>query len=167
MCTCVCVYGKKGVYFKELAHAIMEAVKFKICRVGLQTKDPSKNWYCSLSSKAFSRWNSLWLRRDWKWKWSCSVLTDSLQPHGLKPVKLLCPWDFPGKNIGVGCHFLLQGIFLTQGSNLGLPCCRQTLYHLSSPEEVSFFFYWSLQLIRWGPPTLWRVICLKVHQLRS
>ena len=43
MCTCVCVYGKKGVYFKELAHAIMEAVKFKICRVGLQTKDPSKN----------------------------------------------------------------------------------------------------------------------------
>ena len=86
----------------------MEAVKFKICRVGIQTKDPSKNWYCSLSSKAFSRWNSLWLRRDWKWKWSCSVLTDSLQPHGLKPVKLLCPWDFPGKNIGVGCHFLLR-----------------------------------------------------------
>ena len=33
---------------------------------------------------------------------------------------LLCPWDFPGKNTGVRCHFLLQGIFLTQGSNLGL-----------------------------------------------
>ena len=32
-------------------------------------------------------------------------------------VKLLCPWDSPGKNTGVGCHFLLQGIFLTQGSN--------------------------------------------------
>ena len=47
----------------------------------------------------------------------CSVMSDSLQPHGLKPTRLLCPWDFPGKNIGVGCHFLLQGIFPTQGSN--------------------------------------------------
>ena len=34
-----------------------------------------------------------------------------------KPTRLLCPWDFPGKNAGVGCHFLLQGIFETQGSN--------------------------------------------------
>ena len=45
--------------------------------------------------------------------------------------QLFCPWDFPGKNTEVCCHFLLQGIFLTQGSNLGLPYCRQTLYHLS------------------------------------
>ena len=42
-----------------------------------------------------------------------------LRPHGLAP-RLLCPWDSPGKNTGVGCHFLLQGIFLTQGSNLHL-----------------------------------------------
>ena len=47
------------------------------------------------------------------------------------PARLLYPWDFPGKITGVGCHFLLQGIFLTQGSNLGLLHCRQTLYHLS------------------------------------
>ena len=38
-----------------------------------------------------------------------------------------CPWDFPGKNTGVGCHFLLQGIFPTQGLNPGLPHCRQML----------------------------------------
>ena len=50
--------------------------------------------------------------------------------HGC-PASLLCPWDFPGKNTRVGCHFLLQGIFLTQGSNLGLLLCRQILYHLS------------------------------------
>ena len=37
--------------------------------------------------------------------------------HGLLPARLLCPWDFPGKNTGVGCQALLQGIFLTQGSN--------------------------------------------------
>ena len=42
-----------------------------------------------------------------------------------------CPWDFPGKATGVGCHFLPQGIFLTQGSNPGLLHFRQTLYHLS------------------------------------
>ena len=45
--------------------------------------------------------------------------------------KLLRPWDFQGKRTGVGCHFLLQGIFPTQGSNPGLSHCRQTLYRLS------------------------------------
>ena len=45
--------------------------------------------------------------------------------------QFLSPWDFPGKNTGEGCHFLLQGIFPTQRSNLGLLYCRQILYHLS------------------------------------
>ena len=49
---------------------------------------------------------------------ACSYLT--LQPHGLQPARLLWPWAFPGKNTAVGCHFLLQGILLTQGSNLSL-----------------------------------------------
>ena len=48
------------------------------------------------------------------------VVSESLWPLGLRPVRLLCPWDFPGKNTGGGCHFLLQGIFLTQGSNPSL-----------------------------------------------
>ena len=39
---------------------------------------------------------------------SHSVVFNSLQPHRLQPARLLCPWDFPGKNTGVGCHFLLQ-----------------------------------------------------------
>ena len=62
---------------------------------------------------------------------SRSVLSDSLRTHGLWPAKLLCPWNSPGKHTGVGCHFLLQGIFPTQGSNLGLLHCRQILHHLS------------------------------------
>jgi len=41
-----------------------------------------------------------------------------LQPYELYPTMFLCPWDFPGNNTRVGCHFLLQGIFPTQGSNL-------------------------------------------------
>ena len=39
----------------------------------------------------------------------CSVTSNSLQPHGLQPTRLLCSWDFLDKNTGVGCHFLLQG----------------------------------------------------------
>ena len=60
---------------------------------------------------------------------SCLVVSNSSQPH-----RLLCPWAFPGKNTGVGCHFLLQGIFLTQGSNPSNLCvlhCRQIIYLLS------------------------------------
>ena len=44
---------------------------------------------------------------------SCSVISDSLQPHGMYPTRLLCPWDFSGKNTQVGSHSLLQCIFLT------------------------------------------------------
>jgi len=53
-----------------------------------------------------------------------SVVSNFLPPHGLKPVRLLYPWNFPGKNTGVGSHFLLQRIFPTQRSNPGLPNCR-------------------------------------------
>ena len=45
-------------------------------------------------------------------------MSDSLRPHGTEPARLLCSWDSPGKNTGVDCHALLQGIFPTQGSNL-------------------------------------------------
>ena len=71
-------------------------------------------------------------------------MPDSWRPHGLQPTRPLCPWDSPGKNTGVGCHFLLQGIFPTQGSNL-------RLLHL---------LHWqtgSLSLIPPGEPTTPRV----------
>ena len=68
---------------------------------------------------------------------SRSVVSHSLRPCGLQPARLLCPWNSPGKNSGVGSLSLLQGIFPTQGSNPGLLHCRQILYPLSpqgSPE---------------------------------
>ena len=67
---------------------------------------------------------------------SCSVVSDSLQPHGL-----YSPWNSPDKNPGVGSCSLLQGIFPTQGLNPHLPHCRQILYQLShqgSPKPWSF-----------------------------
>ena len=65
-------------------------------------------------------------------KFSRSVVSDSLWPHGLWRARLLPPWGFPGKSTGGSCHFLLQKILLTQGLNLGFPHCRQTLYQLSN-----------------------------------
>ena len=56
-----------------------------------------------------------------------SVMSDSLQPYALKPTRLLCPWDSPSKNTGVGNYTLPQGSFPTQGLNphlLWLLCCR-------------------------------------------
>ena len=49
-----------------------------------------------------------------KWKWSLSVVSDSYWPHGLQPTRLLCPWDFPGKSTGLGCHCLLH-TYMTTG----------------------------------------------------
>ena len=78
-----------------------------------------------------------------------------------------CPWDFPGKSTGVGCHFLLQGTFPTQGSNPALPHCRQMLYHLSHQERRWLsrgktksnrcsFLSWSLQSSNLKSlPTVW------------
>ena len=57
------------------------------------------------------------------------VMSSSLWLHGLEPSRLPCPWDFPGKNTGVCCRFLLQKIFLTQGSNPGLLYCKRILFH--------------------------------------
>ena len=70
---------------------------------------------------------------------SCPTLGD---PEDLKPARLLCPWDFPGKNTVVGCHSLPQGIFPTQESNLGLSHCRRILYQL--------FYQWNTLARSWS-----------------
>ena len=63
---------------------------------------------------------------------SHEVMSGSSQPMDpLQQARLFCPWNSPGKNTGVDCCALLQGIFLTQGLNSGLPHCRQIFYHLS------------------------------------
>ena len=70
----------------------------------------------------------------------CSVASNSSWPRGLKPTRCLCPWDFPGKNTGVGCHFILQGIFPTQGTKphllhlLHWQVDSLPLYHQGNPR---------------------------------
>ena len=66
---------------------------------------------------------------------SDSVMSDSLQPHELQSTRLLCPWDSPGKNTGVSCHALLQGILQLRDQTRVSCIGRQILYHchLGSP----------------------------------
>ena len=73
---------------------------------------------------------------------SCPILCD---PMDCSPQSSSVHGDSPGKNTGVGCHALLQGIFLTQGLNPGLPHCRWILYHLSHQGSLSLI---------WGDPKL-------------
>ena len=70
----------------------------------------------------------------------CPAVSNSLQPYRLQLARLLCPWDCPGKNTGVGCHVHLQGIFLIYGSNPQLLClmlCGQILYCQSGGTLIS------------------------------
>jgi len=68
---------------------------------------------------------------------SHSVMFDCLQPYGLKPTRPLCPRNFPGKNIGVSSHSLLQGILLTQGLN---PDLLYTHTHTYITESLCYIF---------------------------
>ena len=90
-----------------------------------------------------------------------SVVSSSLQPYVLQPARLLCPWDSPGKNTGVGCHFLLQGLILTEGSNQGLLHCRKIFYCLSHRETLHIQECSSVQSFSrvWLFATPWTAAC--------
>ena len=76
---------------------------------------------------------------------SRSVVSNSLWHHELQPARLLCPWNFPGKNTGVGFHFLLQGLFLTHGSNLHfLHLMHWQVNSLPQQYLVSAHIFWIL-----------------------
>ena len=82
-----------------------------------------------------------------KWKWCRSVVSDSSQPHGLQPTRLLCPWDFPGKSTGVDCHCLLRLTPLAQSNSaLYISCCSFILFHASLLAVLSLAHYpqWGL-----------------------
>ena len=104
----------------------------------------SQNWIPALES--WDSWDemvgdalTLLLYYYYVCKYVCVLVTQLWPTHrdsmDCSPSRLLCPWDFPGKNTEVGCHFLLQRIFLTQVLNSDLLHCRQILYHLSHQES--------------------------------
>ena len=72
-------------------------------------------------------------------------MSDSLRPHGLKPARLLCPWDFPSKNTGVNCHFFLQGNLLDPGIELRSPALAGGFFNTEPPgkSKNSFIKHYS------------------------
>ena len=75
----------------------------------------------------------------------CSVMSDFLWPYGLQTARLLCPWNSPGRNTGVGSHSLLQGIFLTQGLNPDLIHAGE-FFAIWATREAQFYFLAELGL---------------------
>ena len=78
----------------------------------------------------------------------CSVMSNSLRPHGLQPARFLCSWDFPGKNTGMDCHYLLHGNSSTQESN-------PHLLHLLHWEVDAFFVIFSTTVSPGKPLSLY------------
>ena len=112
------VKGKTMVYFWSLSKCVYNGEGSKIFCVSGSKKEFKFNWS--------GRW---WMKTG---AWNCesenSSMSHSLGSHGLYPARILCPWNSPGKNTGGSFHFLFQGIFPSQGSNLSLLHCRQILY---------------------------------------
>ena len=121
-----------------------------------------------------SRWNTSTLLSTWVWcqrqeSWvyvkvlvvqSCPTLCDSMD---CSPPGLLCPWDSPGKNIGVGSHSLLQGIFPTYRLNPGLLHCKQILYllsHQGNSRKKRWKQHGSLMILKLLNNQIWRVAYL-------
>ena len=109
---------------------ILEWVDIPSCRGSSQPRD--QNCVFCTSGRFFTIWV---IREAQKW-----IISSSIMSNPEMPTRLLCPWNSPGKNTGVGslshlhqmcCDSLLQGIFLTQALNPGLLHCKQILYHLN------------------------------------
>ena len=93
----------------------------------------------------------------------CSVTSSFLQPQGLQPTTLLCPWDFPGRSAGVGYHFLLRGISPTQRSRLHLLCWQVDslpVSHLGSPAILQYTIKIKLKINKFLPTTMKRTYSL-------
>ena len=83
-----------------------------------------------------------------------------LKRYGPQPARFLCLWDSPGKNTGVGCHFLLQGICPTQELNLGLLHCRQILpTELQGKPFVKVTIYSIIWMYLIYKPSIDRNVC--------
>ena len=107
-----------GVSDPGSCHTVVSSLEFGLCEILCMFLKTGISASCS--SLALSNMRPIHL---------CSVMSYSLRPYGLSLTGLLCLLGSPGKNTGMSCHFLLQGVFLTQGSN---PCLLSLLHWADS-----------------------------------
>ena len=111
-----------------LLNTARQAGNFKMQNKVLRQRQHTPQSFCKNTIK----WSEV--------KWCRSVVPDSLRPHGLQFTRFLCPWNFPGKSTGAGCHFLLQGIApksyppLAQHTSWRTGCVRRRNAHCNQGE---------------------------------
>ena len=121
--------GKCKLKPEGIATRLLEWLRIKSKLILLSIgKDLGKRELSDIAGMSVKWYNYSWKER--KKVMSLSSVQLFVTPWTV-PTRLLHPWNFPGKSTGVGCHFLLQGIFPTQGLNPGLLHWKQMLYRLS------------------------------------
>ena len=108
-------------------------------------QSPFQTWFISLQTRIF--WSHLFT--GLLLLFSHQVVFDSFATPCPVIHRFLCLWNFPGKSTGVGCHFLLQGIFPTKGSNSHLLCCKWILYLWATREAL--FIAWFTYVLSVSP----------------
>ena len=137
--------------FKPPAAAAAAAKSLQSCPTLCDPIDGSPPGSPSLGFSRQEHWSELPfpspMHESEKWKWSHWVVSNSQQPHGLQPTRLLRPWDFPGKSTGVGCHCLLH---LSHLDNDIFCSSSSKLMYLYYPDKISmnicykFFKLWPI-----------------------
>ena len=115
-----------------------------------------------------------------KWKWSRSVVSDSVRPRRQQPTRLPCPWDSPGKNTGVGCHFLLQCRKVKSESEVAQSCPTLSNPMDCSPPGSSIHGIFQARALEWGatarliwanlalgPMSKMHILCSRARQLHT
>ena len=104
------LYQNPKAFFIEVGKSVLKSIwtlrELKIFKTILKKKNKGGEFTLS-NFKTYYKYK--WIKIVCHWHvcvcvWSRSVVSDSSQPHGLQPTRLLRPWDFPGKRTGVGCH---------------------------------------------------------------
>ena len=93
-----------------------------------------------------------------------SVVSNSVRPHGLQPTRLLCPWDSPGKNTGMGCHFLLQCMKMKSESEVTQLCLTLSVPMDCSLPGSSIHGIFRATVLEWGAIAFSQTLYTYVHK---
>ena len=94
-------------------------------------------------------------------------MSDSVRPHRWQPIRLPCPWNSPGKNTGVGCHFLLQCMKVKSESEVAQPCLTPSNPMDCSPPGPSVHGIFQVRVQEWGAIAFSESLVTKTHSMEG